>query len=313
MMRTFISVLLTLMVLVCDVKAQESKGVVCNSLNLNYRYQLEEPSRCEAADPTVVWFKGRYFLFASKSGGYWHSHNLKEWIFIETDQIPTEDYAPIAIAIGDTLYFLASSFKQSTIYKSGDPLSGKWSIAKEKLEKVIWDPVFFFDNDMRLYLYRGIMKPIYGIELDYNNNFSFKGEPEILIQPNIDINGWEISGDDNQMIEKGSFIEGPWMNKYDGEYYLQYATLGTQFKSYADAVYVAENPLGPFSLQTTNHFSYKPEEFINGAGHGSTLQDQFGNFWHVGSMTISVNHKFEPHLGTIKNIAGEMPHPHGKI
>ncbi len=280
-----------------SLDAQYNTDFFCNPLDLSYRYQLDEPSRREAADPTVIWFKDRYYLFASKSGGYWHSFDLKKWNFVQTNEIPTEDYAPTAIAIGDTIYFLASSYVKSTIYKSADPLSGKWSIAKEKLEKAMWDPAFFLDTDNRLFVYWGIMSPIYGVELDYNNDFSFIGEPEILIKPNVDLYGWEVNGDDNKMIEKGSFIEGAWMNKIKGKYYLQYATPGTQFKSYADGVYISENPLGPFSLQDTNPFAYKPEGFINGAGHGSTFQDRYGNFWHMGSMSISVNHKFERRLG----------------
>ena len=41
-----------------------------NPVDLNYRFRLEPPSRREAADPTMVVFKGEYWLFASKSGGY---------------------------------------------------------------------------------------------------------------------------------------------------------------------------------------------------------------------------------------------------
>ena len=51
----------------------------CNPLNLDYRFQLDEPSRREAADPTMVVFDGQYWLFASKSGGYWHSRDLVQW------------------------------------------------------------------------------------------------------------------------------------------------------------------------------------------------------------------------------------------
>lgn len=39
-------------------------------MNLNYRFMPNEPSRREAADPVVILFKDRYYLFASKSGGY---------------------------------------------------------------------------------------------------------------------------------------------------------------------------------------------------------------------------------------------------
>lgn len=280
------------------VSAQPTKqNAFCNPLNLEYRYQLDNPSRREAADPTVVWFKDQYFLFASKSGGYWHSQDLINWTFIETNEIPTEDYAPTAIAIGEDMYFLASSAQKSTIYKTTDPLSGKWSIAKEELEKAVWDPAFFVDKDNRLYLFWGIMKPIYGVELDYKNNFSFMGEPKVLIQPNIDKYGWEVTGDYNTFTDKNTFIEGAWVNEHNGKYYLQYATPGTQYKSYADGVYVSENPLGPYTIQVHNPFAYKPEGFINGAGHGSTFQDKWGNFWHIGTMTISVNHRFERRLG----------------
>ena len=37
---------------------------------------LDTPSRREAADPTMVVYKGEYYLFASKSGGYFHSTDL---------------------------------------------------------------------------------------------------------------------------------------------------------------------------------------------------------------------------------------------
>ena len=33
------------------------------------------PSRRKANDPTMVVFKGEHYLFASKSGGYFHSVN----------------------------------------------------------------------------------------------------------------------------------------------------------------------------------------------------------------------------------------------
>jgi xylan 1,4-beta-xylosidase len=85
---------------------------------------LDKPSRREAADPTIVWYKDRYFLFASKSGGYWHSPDLIDWTFIATDQIPVEEYAPTAVVLNDTIYFMGSSTEKSSIYKSTDPLNG---------------------------------------------------------------------------------------------------------------------------------------------------------------------------------------------
>jgi len=299
----FVSVILSC--LIGCRKAQEQKQsqvdliTICNPVDLSYRFCTDEPSRREAADPTMIRFHDRYFLFASKSGGYWHSADLKEWTFIETNQIPVEEYAPTVIAIGDTLFFLASSNEKSTIYKSHDPLSGQWSVAKEKLERPVWDPAFFLDDDGRLYLYWGCsnVNPIYGVEIDYKNNFSFIGEPKILLQAHTDKYGWEVPGDYNTLKQQAPWIEGSWMNKHNGKYYLQYSGPGTEFKSYTDGIYTADQPLGPFTIQAHNPLAYKPEGFADGAGHGSTFSDAYGNYWHIGTITISQKHMFERRLG----------------
>jgi hypothetical protein len=89
----------------------------------------------------------------------------------------------------------------------------------------------------------------------------------------------------------------PAMNKFGGRYHLQYAAPGTEYFSYADGVYVSDDPLGPFSYAPINPFSYKPGGYIRGAGHGSTFTDRYDNVWHVATMTISVLHKFERRIG----------------
>ena len=81
--------------------------------------------------------------------------------------------------------------------------------------------------------------------------------------------GIESNGDRNEMNKDG-YNEGATMTKYKGLYYLQYSTPGTQFITYADAVYVSENPLGPFTYMEDNPYSIKPGGFISGAGHGHT-------------------------------------------
>ena len=93
------------------------------------------------------------------------------------------------------------------------------------------------------------------------------------------------------------YIEGAFMTKHDGKYYLQYACPGTQYNTYADGVYVGDSPLGRFTLQNSNPYSSKPGGFITGAGHGSTIADVYGNYWHASTMRISVNHDFERRIG----------------
>ena len=93
------------------------------------------------------------------------------------------------------------------------------------------------------------------------------------------------------------YIEGAYMTKHEGKYYLQYAFPETQSNVYGDGVLVSERPLGPFRFQKNNPFSYKPGGFMNGAGHGSTIADRNGNYWHTASMSISVNNDMERRLG----------------
>ena len=52
-----------------------AQTTICNPVDLSYRVCLNAPSRREAADPTMVVFKGDYYLFAAKSGGYLLSVN----------------------------------------------------------------------------------------------------------------------------------------------------------------------------------------------------------------------------------------------
>ena len=301
-MRTKLMLVLTAYcVLACtshNTDQARTAKTYCNPVDISYRFGLENPSRREAADPTIVKFKGLYYLFASKSGGYWHSPDLHTWTFVDATEIPTEEYAPTAVAIGDTLYFLASSNEKSTIYKTSDPLTGHWSVAREALDRPVWDPAFFLDDDQRLYLYWGCsnVNPLYGVELDYRKGFTFVGQPKEILYPNPAQNGWEVPGDYNSILTQQPWIEGAWVNKHNGTYYLQYSGPGTEYKSYSNGVYVSDQPLGPYTCAPHNPFSYRPEGFIAGAGHGSTITDAFGNFWNMSTGTISVKQIFERRL-----------------
>lgn len=87
------------------------------------------------------------------------------------------------------------------------------------------------------------------------------------------------------------------MNKWNGKYYLQYAAPATEISTYGDGAYISDSPLGPFTYQVHNPISLKPGGFITGAGHGSTIEDKYGNLWHAASMRISINANFERRLG----------------
>ena len=285
-------------------KTKIETSTVANPMNLNYRFRSDEPGWREAADPVCEYFKGKYYLFASKSGGYWSSPDLKSWDFIPVKKIETiEDYAPAILVLGDTLYYTASSYKSSVkIYKTANPDSDdNWEPVDSKFRfDAGWlsDLAFYRDDDGKVYMYWGCsnVRPIYGVEVDPANGFAAVGEAVVLIEHHSDIYGWESSGDNNERNKDG-WNEGPCMMKRDGKYYLQYAAPGTEFRVYADGAYVSDSPLGPFTYLESSPFSFKAGGFAGGAGHGHTFLDKYGNYWHVATIRISQRHMVERRVG----------------
>jgi xylan 1,4-beta-xylosidase len=292
--------------------------IVCNPLDLAYRYQevrlaeLEHGVQREAADPSVVLFRGRYYLFASMSRGFWHSADLVGWTYQPTEKLPPYDYAPDAREVNGAIVISASRHgENSPFFRSENPLADDFTEVTPG-SFPFWDPNLFQDDDGSVYFYWGCSnrEPLYGIALD-PETFAPLGEPVALFGSDTGAHGWEQNGDDNRTqpprtqmerliaehVGDAPFIEGAWMTRHGGTYYLQYAAPGTQYNSYADGYYTATSPLGPFEYSPNSPFSAKPGGFITGAGHGSTFQDVHGNWWHAATMRISVNHKFERRIG----------------
>lgn len=286
-----------LVLISCSREIPDKQNTFCNPLNLNYRFQYSDSiSYREAADPAMIRYKDKYILFASHSGGYWISDDMLKWNYLPVKSLPIEDYAPDAITINDTTYYIASAASIKPFYYTTDPLHDDWKPVEKTLPFAVWDPNFFHDDDGNTYLYWGCSNylPIYGIMLD--SKMQAVGEPEVFIKHNQDTHGWEVPGEHNELARNG-WNEGAWMTKHNNRYYLQYAAPGTEFKVYADGVYTSDSPMGPFTYETYSPFSYKPGGFITGAGHSSTFLDKYGNYWHVSSMSISVRHMFERRLG----------------
>ncbi len=295
-------------------------AVVCNPVDLAYRYQdfAGGPLRAvfrEAADPSVVRYDGRYYLFASMSGGFWHSTDLREWEFAATPDLPAGDYAPDIREVDGALVVTASRRRPgSPIFRSRAPLTeGFEQIAESTF--AWWDPNVFQDDDGRTYLYWGCSdkEPLRGVEVDPATLRPI-GETVDLLGGRPHEHGWERNGENNRtrppstIAEKFSarvfgthgeapFLEGAWVDKHRGVYYLQYAGPGTEYNVYGDGYYTATSPLGPYTASAHSPFSSKPGGFATGAGHGSTFQDEHGNWWHASTMRISVNHRFERRLG----------------
>lgn len=285
----------------------------CNPMNLDYafiptthKYYGIDQSHRSTADPAVVRLRDTLYLFSTNQNGYWWSPDMREWHFIRQDfkdNGPAGDNvcAPGAWTWGDTLVFLPSftSSSEMPLYFTTDPIHAKWQVLTDSFRVDTWDPSLFKDDDGRMYAYWGSSNtfPLYGVELNPSKKYEPIGEPTELVRLHPESHGWERFGQDNLDSITTPYIEGAWMTKFDKKYYLQYAAPGTEWNVYADGVLVGEKPLGPFEYQNYSPFSFKPGGFITGAGHGSTFQDKYGNYFHVASMLDWIKYKFERRLG----------------
>ena len=292
-----------MLLFVGSLHAQYRTTTYCNPLNLDYTYPFHNShlgkSYRSGADPAVVEFRGEYYMFVTRSWGYWHSKDLLNWDFITPEKWYFEGCnAPAAHNYKDSvLYVCGNPSGAMSILYTDNPKRGDWKAVPSVLHD-LQDPALFIDDDERAYMYWGSSNrwPIRGKELDMKNKFlPIAKKPDSLLFLRPDIHGWERFGE-NHTSDIKPFIEGAWMTKHNGKYYLQYAAPGTQFNVYGDGVYVGKSPLGPFEYAAHNPFCYKPGGFATGAGHGSTVCGPGGIYWHFGTIHLSINYKFERRL-----------------
>jgi hypothetical protein len=304
-----------------------------NPVDVDYRYNFEQLneqiSYRTGADPVIVRHQGAYYLFMTLADGYWRSTNLLDWSFITPSRWPFQSIvAPAAMSDGERLLLLPSTTGPDAILVSRDPARGQLNFLTRRLPPLPntlseesqrdlggwhpadpqpellppgpWDPALFKDDDGRWYLYWGSSNtyPLFGIEVDMREidtqqRIRYIGKPRALVGLKPRQHGWERFGQDHQGEDRPAYIEGAWMTKHGGRYYLQYGAPGTEHNVYATGTYVSDKPLGPFEYAPYNPVGYKPGGFVHGAGHGNTFQDQHGNWWNTGTPWIGHNWTFE--------------------
>ena len=308
-MKYLLIILLPALFASTEMNAQGQQKTYCNPINVDYGY-TPFPSFTEwgkhraTADPVIVNYKGDYYLFSTNQWGYWWSHDMLNWKFNERkflrpwNNTLDELCAPAVGIIGDTMIVFGSTYTSTfTIWMSTNPKANEWKPLVDSLDIGGWDPAFYTDDNGKLYMYNGSSNrfPLYGVELNRRTlqPMGARKEMYLLEQERY---GWQRFGElmDNTFLDP--FIEGAWMTKHNGKYYLQYGAPGTEFSGYADGVVVGDNPLGPFTAQS-DPLSYKPGGFSRGAGHGATFQDNFNNYWHISTSIICVKNTWERRMG----------------
>ena len=291
-----------------------------NPLDIDYRYNFEQKndgiSYRTGADPVIVPHGGAYYLFLTIAEGYWRSTDLRDWSFVTPDRWTLAAIvAPAVRSVRDTLYLLQSMTTPRPLLYSTAPEAGEIGFLNrwyptppgaqsqwgeqvpgpDSIPPGPWDPDIFHDEETgRWYLYWGSSNyyPLFGIELDRARELLYVDSVVKLFGLHPERHGWERFGRDHRE-PRDPFIEGAWMTKHDGRYYLQYGAPGTEYNVYANGVYVGDAPLGPFEYAPYNPVAYRPGGFMTGAGHGNTFRDVHGNYWNTGTAWIGINWNFE--------------------
>jgi len=296
-----------------------------NPVDIDYKYAFDQThqgiSYRTGADPVVVLHRDRYYLFMTQADGYWTSRDLVDWSFITPNRWPLDgSIGPAAVSDGERLYLLQSSTDPTPLLSSDRPETGRWNFhtrlmpavpgavtgkdptpgPNDQLPAGPLAPDLFIDNDGKWFLYWGSSDafPLYGSEIDPTPPVAFVDTPTTMFRLDPERHGWERFGMDHSGgLPNGSavqpFIDGAWMSRAGGRYYLQYAGPGTEYNAYANGTYVGASPLGPFEYAPYSPISYKPGGFAQGAGGGSTFQDRYGNWFNTGTAWVGSNWSFE--------------------
>lgn len=295
-----IEFLFYLLLVIPGFSQQTEQRTYCNPVNLDYTYMIynahNELSYRSGADPAIVEFQNEYYLFVTRSMGYWHSTDMLHWNFIKPEQwFFMGSNAPAAHNYKDSvIYVVADPSGSNSVLYSDDPKKGIWKATPALLHQ-LQDPDLFIDDDGQAYMFWGSSNkwPIRGRKLDREKLFRPDKEIVELFNLEPEKHGWERYGQNHDHPELSGYLEGPWLTKHNEKYYMQYAAPGTEYGTYADGVYTSDAPLGPYEYAPHNPFSYKPGGYMNGAGHGSTVLGPQGTYWHFTTGVVGVNVNWE--------------------
>jgi len=245
------------------------------------------PGGNASGDVTVIKEQDKYYMFCT-GGGAWISDDMLNWTFQRVENVPV---APDVVKYNGSFYMCGND---GPLYKADNPLGPYQSLGPWKNTPDVkggWNGAFnmeiFIDDDNTPYLYyagRGV-SGIFVVKLDPEDLTKFSGPVKHLIGFNSD-HIWERYGEMNEYPDV-AWVEGPWMQKYNGTYYLQYSASGTQWKTYAEGYYTSKSPMGPFTYAPNNPLLRKTEGLVTGPAHGSIVEGPDGQLWQFYTIVLS--------------------------
>ncbi len=250
----------------------------------------------ETADPSVLYHEGKWFLYPS-CGMAWVSEDFRTWTHHRIEPYDA-GYAPTIVRHGERFLLTACA---AGIFSGPTPLGpftalGPLTLPDGRPVKDFNDPMLFSDDDGRLYAYWGLGAPgLFVAEVDPVACNRLLTEPRIVLAYDPAV-PWERCGEYNEDRTR-SYVEGPWMVKVAGTYYLTYAAPGTEWRTYGMGAARGTSPLGPFTRQRRTPFCSRTEGLIQGPGHGCIVRGPGDTLWAFYTCRVCYEHIFERRIG----------------
>ena len=224
------------------------------------------------ADPFVMLDGGKYYYYATRlPDGYdvSVSDDLVHWenkgICLHKEDVCGEKgfWAPEIIKHNGKYYMAFTADQHLGIAVADSPLGPFRQHSNGFLfEERRIDGHFFRDDDGSIYLFYvdcNCGNRIFGARLNETLTEVIPGSERLLLAAE---EGWEISR------PPCDCVEGPFVLKHNGRYYLTYSANGFSHIEYAVGVAFADSPLGPYKKYAKNPILAR-NEHVNGTGHHS--------------------------------------------
>ena len=225
---------------------------------------------CEGADPFVLLHEGIYYLYSTNSpDGFrvFTSTDLGKWIdrgyCLRAEDVMGDKWfwAPEVMERDGKFYMVYVANEHLGIAIADSPLGPFKQEEKKWLNELNEiDGHFFLDDDGVVYLYF--------VRFDDGNVIWGAKMNDDLISYDKSTAKFLFRAEDEWEKLDCSVVEGPFVLKHNGKYYLTYSANHTRCEDYAIGYAVSDDPMGPFVKAPCNPI-LKKSDALNGTGHHS--------------------------------------------
>lgn len=233
---------------------------------------------CEGADPFVLLHDGVYYLYSTNSpDGFrvFTSSDMATWLdrgyCLRAEDVMGDKWfwAPEVMVRDGKFYMVYVANEHLGIAVADSPLGPFRQDEKKWLNEINEiDGHFFIDDDETVYLYF--------VRFDDGNVLWCAKMNEDMLSYDKSTATFLFRAEDEWELKDCSVVEGAFVLKHNGKYYLTYSANHTRCEDYAIGCAVSDSPMGPFAKVPYNPI-LKKNDLFNGTGHHSFTTSKDGS------------------------------------